>query len=55
MYFCNMTYCLSLYFPMTSILVIKNVTAIPNDEYTRHLLYTKLGALVLLRGGYFFS
>ena len=37
---------LTLYFPLTSILVIKKVGVIPNDEYTRRLLYTEFGALV---------
>ena len=30
---------LTLYFPMMSTLIIKNVGVITNDEYTRHLLY----------------
>ena len=37
---------LTLYFPLTSILVIKKVGVIPNDEYTRRLLYAEFGALV---------
>ena len=39
-------FALTLYFPLTSILVIKKVGVIPNDEYTRRLFYTEFGALV---------
>ena len=40
---------------MQSILVIKKVGIIPNEEYTRRLSYTEFGALVLLCGSVFSS